>query len=467
MSISIISSSIVRYAEHQIAGGIHPEEYKTLSSQKNISRLTSVNREQEFSAIIDWQNTDQRLLIDRVKQAGIVGLGGASFPTHIKLNGSYQQVHTLIVNAMECEPYITCDDRLLREYSFEVLQGAIITAKMAGANKILFGIEDNKPEAINALALEIEKNINLIETLKLKKIEIIVAKTKYPSGGEKQLIELLTGQQVPQKTYPVSLGILVQNVATLFAVHDAVINGKKLTHRLVTITGDLVENSGNYWIDFKTPLSKIISQLNIQLSDYYEIIFGGPLMGSKISHSPQDNNTHLNNQTKTSTNCIIINKKELSNNASDNLTTPHASCIRCGECQTACPVSLIPQQLYWFSQSEQWQQLKEYNLLDCIECGACSYVCPSEIPLVDYYRFAKAEIIHIENKQTKSDHAKQRFEKREQRLEKIKAERDLKRIKNAAARKAASKKQENDPDGKISAIEAALQRVKKKKEDVL
>lgn len=406
---------------------------------------------------INWETATSAEIITRVHQAGIVGLGGAAFPTHIKLAGSEGNVDTLIVNAMECEPYITCDDRLLQEQSDKVLIGTLISARAVGATTILFGIEDNKPDAVKALAKSIEAYLDRsdeqrpdLDTLAIK---IIVAKTKYPSGGEKQLIQLLTGKQVPQGKYPAALGILVQNVATLYAIQDAIINGQVMTRRLVTITGDLVNEPGNYWIKFGTPIRHIIKSLKIPESSLLQVIFGGPLMGEKISE--------FSAPTRKSTNCIIFNKSDSS--ALD--IQPHKSCIRCGECEVVCPINLVPQQLYWFTKTQQWEQVEQQNISDCIECGACAYVCPSEIPLVGYYQYAKSEIRHNTIKQHKSELAKTRFENRQNRLARIKQEREEKRRKTAEARKLAAQNSESDPDGKKSAIEAALRRVQSKKDN--
>jgi len=532
-------TDIISFAKHQISGGIHPKEFKSISNKKAIEYLPLANElvipiphnlsenqlgvsvgdsvsigekllslgsdffssqihapcDGNITVITDknighpsnlpmpsfviktkavespektkmdadassrhWLNIESIDLVQKIYDSGIVGLGGAVFPTHIKLNSSINKVKTLIVNGMECEPYITCDDRLLREHSAEILQGALISAKIVGAESILFGIEDNKPQAIRSLATEIERHTNHPENnLFLANIKIIVAKTKYPSGGEKQLIQLLTGLEVPQNKYPVSLGIIVQNIATLYAINDAVNYGNSLTQRLVTITGDLVEEPGNYWVAFGTPLSHIVSTMKIDSEKVSDIILGGPLMGQTV--------TDLNIPTQKSTNCIIFNA-----NRSASTSIDHTECIRCSECESACPVNLLPQQLYWFAKSEQWEALEQQNIFDCIECGACSYVCPSEIPLVNYYRFAKSEIKHLDSKQAQSEIAKMRFENREKRLARIKAEREEKRRKTAEARKLAANKstpneKQHDPDGKKSAIEAALERVKQKKEN--
>ena len=430
--------------------GLPTPAVKIKREAKDNNNNKSTNKQLE---ILDWKQASEQQIISRVHQSGIVGLGGAAFPTHIKLQPPKNSIKTLIVNAMECEPYITCDDRLLQECSDDILRGALITAKAIGAKKILFGIEDNKPKAIESLTQVIQEFLLTSNDDKTDDlvVNIIVAKTKYPSGGEKQIIELLTGKQVPKDERPSSIGILVQNVATLFAINDAVTNGQVMTRRLVTITGNLVPKPGNYWISFGTPIQHIIESLGVVKEALSKVIFGGPLMGQSIQNFAVP--------TKKSTNCIIFNASE-----SEQKIQPQA-CIRCGECELACPIQLVPQQLYWFAKNQQWESLEEQNLADCIECGACSYVCPSEIPLVSYYQYAKSEIKHLTTKQQQSEQAKSRYENRIARLDRIKQEREAKRKKTAEARKMAAKNKQSDPDGKQSAIEAALQRVQSKKEN--
>jgi len=416
----------------------------------------------ELNEQLDWKIETQQSLLDKIKQAGIVGLGGATFPTDIKLaNKSEQEIDTLIVNAMECEPYITCDDRLLREFALQVIEGAQVAAFIAGAKNIIFAIEDNKPQAIESLEIAIKQfnaqaktstdtnNKNLIN------MRIMVAPTKYPNGGEKQTIELVLGKQIPKGKLPAFIGVLVQNTATLFSIYQAVAKNKKLTNRLVTITGDLVNNPGNYWIDFGTPIEHIIQALNIPKVNCGKIIFGGPLMGHNI--------TELNTPVTKSTNCIIFNQEANQDKSWLTEDKPHQECIRCSDCEKVCPVDLLPQQLYWFSQSEQWDSLEKQELYDCIECGACAYVCPSEIPLVHYFRFGKSAIKNNNLKQKNADNAKRRFEFREKRLQAAKDERALKHQKAAEARKTSAENKLQDPGGKQNAISQALERVKQKK----
>ena len=407
----------------------------------------------------DWKEAPIDALKTVIKSAGIVGLGGATFPTDIKLQSS--NIKTLIVNAMECEPYITCDDRLLREHPEQVIEGSQIAAKIINASEIIFAIEDNKPEAIasleKAISLLIEKNAAEKNTV-TSSMKIVVAPTKYPSGGEKQTIELVTGKQLPEKHLPSSLGLLVQNVATLHGVYNAVVNRQSLTQRLVTITGDLVNNPGNYWLPFGTKLSDLLGIFDVDSNSISAAILGGPMMGQSTSN--------FSTPVTKSTNCIIFNRAKNNEKAWVIEAKSHQQCIRCGECQQACPVDLLPQQLYWFSESEQWESLEKQGLFDCIECGACAYVCPSEIPLVHYYRFGKSEIRKKQTNHAKAEKAKQRYEFREMRLAREKEERAMKHKKAAAERKKAAQDTKEDPSGKQAAINDALARVKKKKAEL-
>ena len=392
-----------------------------------------------------WTEESQKSLINKIRNAGIVGLGGATFPTHVKLSSplSSDSINpaTLIINAMECEPYITCDDRLIRDYANKIIEGALIVSRIVNCEKIVFAIEDNKPEAV----LAIQESIKQITEIELG-LSILVAPTKYPSGGEKQLIQIVTGQELTKQQLPKDLNILVQNVATLFAVYQATVLNRNLTERLVTITGDLVDEPGNYWIPFGTPFSEIITKFNISKKDLDFIIIGGPLMGQKISS--------FDIPTSKKVNCLIFNKRIVKVEVKD--------CIRCGECETVCPIKLLPQQLYWFSKSEQWKPMEQLDLKACIECGACDYVCPSDIPLVDYFRFAKSEVKHLLFKEKASELSKQRFDNREKRLNRIKLARKAKQKKATQDRKKASENKSIDPDGKKTAILDALNRVKNK-----
>ncbi len=433
----------------------HPSKQPTqaiiIKQQQNTS-LHLPNNEK-----LDWQKLSAEELISQVNDAGIVGLGGATFPTAIKLKS--QKIDTLIVNAMECEPYITCDDRLLQEQANDVIEGATIAAHILQASKIIFAIEDNKSAAIEQLDQALKQLASNAINAQIK-YSICVAPTKYPSGGEKQTIELVTGKQLPKGELPASMGIVVQNVATLHAIYQAVVFNHPLTQRLVTLTGDSINEPGNYWLPFGTKISDIMAHFNIEPSGLNGVILGGPMMGNSTSQ--------YDTPVSKSTNCIIFNSNATEQKSWVLNATAHDPCIRCSECQNACPVDLLPQQLLWFSQSEQWDSLEEQGLFDCIECGACAYVCPSEIPLVQYYRFGKSEVKAIKKSQQKSDKAKQRFDFREMRIARAKEERALKHKKAAEARKKAAQsakdaKPKDEQADKKAAINEALARVKQKK----
>ncbi len=416
----------------------------------------------ELDACEHYEHLSVIKIQSKVREAGVAGMGGAGFPTEVKLHPPHHdKVATLILNAVECEPYITADDRLMRERASEVVQGMEIMAYALQPGECLIGIEDNKPEAITALR----------EAVKDTRIEICVIPTKYPSGGEKQLIKILTDKEVPSGKIPADIGVMCQNVGTAAAIYRAVRFGEPLISRVTTLTGEGIQQRGNVEVLLGTPIDWLLSQYGYQAEKTERLIMGGPMMGFTLNHA----NTPI---VKT-TNCI------LAPSANDlPLPPPAQACIRCGLCAEACPATLLPQQLYWFSRAQEYDKAEHHNLLDCIECGACSYVCPSSIPLVQYYRHAKGEIKQLKQDQQKSDQARERFEARQFRLEREQAEKDAKRkaraeaaAKAQAAKKAAEAAQPadvnqktdsespiTDPvDTKKASIQAALERSQAKK----
>jgi len=380
-------------------------------------------------------NDNPQELIKRIKHSGITGLGGASFPTSVKLSPR-QNIDILIINGAECEPYITADDALMRAHNEQIITGILVMKKLLTPQRIIIAIEDNKPEAINAM------------TAAAKPYEHIIVRaipTLYPAGGEKQLVEVLTGQQVPSGKIPADLGIVVQNVATSYAIADVIFNGKPLLSRIVTVTGDLVKRPGNYRVILGTPVIDVLNFCGYQPSPQQKLIMGGPMMGFALNDA--------NAPVIKATNCIIAASDVELPNAPD-----EQNCIRCGDCEQVCPADLLPQQLQWFAKDKDHEKLTQHNLFDCIECGACAYVCPSHIPLVQYYRVAKAEIRESHKEQQLAQRAKERFELRSARLERDKLEREN-RNKLASERRQAAMKNNNDGD----AIAAALARIKAKK----
>ncbi|GAA6172850.1 electron transport complex subunit RsxC [Colwellia sp. KU-HH00111] len=402
----------------------------------------------------DFTQLTHLQLIKKIADAGIAGMGGAGFPTHIKVN-TKPDINFLIINAAECEPYITADDLLMREQSAAIVDGIKILDKLLEPAFILIGIEDNKPQAIKALQQA---------TRDIDKINVCVLPTKYPMGGEKQLIKVLTGKEVKSGALPIHSGIVVQNVATCFAISDAVIHDIPLIRRVVTLTGQALSKPQNVWALLGTPVSYLLKQTGFTSETLAEntatkqtappVIMGGPLMGFSL----------LNDSVpivKTS-NCILAPSKKEMPSAFDN-NSNEVECIRCGQCSDVCPSQLLPQELQWSAKAKDHQQLMKLNLFDCIDCGACAYVCPSQIPLVQYYRVAKAEIRQQQQLDLKADKAKARFEARKLRLEKEKIAREQKHKKAAAARKASMNKKAADGSTASSAIAAALARVKAKK----
>jgi len=405
----------------------------------------------------DYTQLSHQEIIKSIADAGIAGMGGAGFPTHIKVS-TKSEIDFLIINAAECEPYITADDLLMQEQSEAIVDGIKILDQVLKPTFILIGIENNKPQAITALQ-KATKNID--------KINICVLPTKYPTGGEKQLIKILTGKEINSGSLPIQSGIVVQNVATCFAISDAIIHDIPLIKRVVTLTGQALTNPQNLWALLGTPVSYLLAQTGF-IDETIDnptiatlpaanppVIMGGPMMGYSISNE-------LVPIVKTS-NCILAPSKVEMPSAFDN-NSNEMECIRCGQCSDVCPSQLLPQELQWSAKAKDHQQLTKLNLFDCIDCGACAYVCPSQIPLVQYYRIAKAEIRQQQQLDIKADKAKTRFEARKLRLEKEKTVREEKHKKAAAARKAAMSKKNAAGETANSAVAAALARVKAKKE---
>ncbi|ASK69157.1 electron transport complex subunit RsxC [Shewanella bicestrii] len=357
-------------------------------------------------------------MIAKIHGAGIAGMGGAAFPSHIKLN-PVSEIELVIINGVECEPYISADDRLMREYSQDILAGIGIIHRLLAPKRIVIAIEDNKPEAIKAMQQAVNQS-----TLPAGSTRVTAIPTKYPSGGEKQLIQIITGREVPSGSIPAKLGIVVHNVGTAFAIHQAVTQGKPLIERVVTVTGQNVGKPGNYWLPIGTPVEHVLKHTEFNAEADQKVIIGGPMMGHALPT--------IQVPILKGTNCILVpSSQEIG-------TTPEEkACIRCGECANACPALLLPQQLFWHAKAEEYDKAASYNLKDCIECGCCSYVCPSDIPLVEYYRIAKSALKQAADEKHQAERAKLRFEARIQRLEEEKLAREAK-AKEAAARRQAT-----------------------------
>jgi len=381
----------------------------------------------------DYRELERPALLELIRQSGISGLGGAGFPTAVKLSPPpTQTIRTLIINGTECEPYITADDLLMREKAAELVAGIEILAHLIQPQEVLIGIEDNKPEAIAAVRAAIGE----------RPFTLKVFPTKYPSGGEKQLIQILTGEEVPSGGLPADIGMLCQNVGTCVAIHDAVLLGKPLISRITTLTGEALARPMNVEVPIGTPVDELLAFAGLDQHRLNRLIMGGPMMGFSLPS--------LEVPVVKTTNCLLASTLE-------ELPPPPPAlpCIRCGECAEACPVSLLPQQLHFFSLGQEHEQLKAHNLFDCIECGACAYVCPSSIPLVQYYRAAKSEIRELEQKQQKAEHSKQRFELRQERLRRAEEQKEVERKARAARAKAAQGESAQVASGATAATPSA------------
>jgi electron transport complex protein RnfC len=382
---------------------------------------------------VDYRDHSTAELQHLLRMAGVVGLGGAAFPSDIKLRIGKQKIKTLILNGAECEPYITCDDMLMRERAAEIMQGAEILRFMLDADEVLYGVEDNKPEAVAALQQAVKESGPVLQ--QNKRHEVVVIPTIYPGGGAKQLIRVLTGLEVPSGKLPTDIGVQCFNVATAYSVHRALARGEPLLSRIVTITGN-VREARNYEVLIGTPIAELVA-LSKALPDTSSYIMGGPMMGFPLPalHVPMVK----------ATNCIIAASKKLFPPP-----PPVMPCIRCTRCVEVCPADLQPQDLYWFAQAKEFDKAQTFSLFDCIECGACSYVCPSHIPLVQFYRFAKSEIRAREQDKLLADQARERHEYHEERLEREKREKAEKlaaKEKAAQAAKLAKSEVEHSDEG--------------------
>lgn len=309
-------------------------------------------------------------IIDKVKAAGIVGLGGACFPTHVKLMPPPdKKAEVLVVNGVECEPYLTCDHQLMLERGEQIIIGIQILLKALGIQKAIIGIEKNKPDAIKHMSMLAEKTLG---------IEVRPLQLKYPQGGEKQLIDACIGRQVPSGALPIEVGAVVDNVATIYAVYEAVQKNKPLISRVMTVTGKSVGNPGNYEVRFGTPLTDVIALAGGVPENTGKIIGGGPMMGRAMSNIDMPTNKRVSG-------LLFLDKAESRRHAAEN-------CIRCAKCVSACPMGLEPYLLSKQAEKQMWEEMEQHDIMDCIECGCCQFTCPSNRPLLDYVRMGKATV---------------------------------------------------------------------------
>jgi len=386
---------------------------------------------------LDPVTTNNEELILRIQASGIVGMGGAVFPSHIKAKS---KIETLVINGAECEPWMTCDDRLMREHAATIVTGSTILAHMTGARQILVGIEDNKPEAIAAMRAAVQDMEPVArKCLDADKITVVAVPTRYPSGGARQLIHILTGIDIPPGKRVTSFGVQCFNVATAHAVCRALLHGESMVSRIVTVTGN-VERPGNYETPLGMPIADLLEFCGVK-SGTTRVLMGGPMMGFSLRS--------LDAPVTKACNCLIAASNEILPPS-----PPEQPCIRCGECASACPTGLQPFEMYWASRAKNFANAERFHLFNCMECGCCAYVCPANIPLVDYFRFAKSEIRAQNEEQKAANQARTRFENRRLRLEREKTEKAAR-----LAAKAAETRAKAAAEGDAALIAAAAERV--------
>jgi Na+-translocating ferredoxin:NAD+ oxidoreductase subunit C len=347
------------------------------------------------ASAVDFEAMEPDALLQRILEGGIVGLGGAVFPTAQKLMQARSvPLDTLVLNGVECEPYISCDDMLMRENAHEVLGGGRILLHALGVDKCLVVVESDKPDAIRTMT-------EALRELEDARFALKIVPSIYPSGGEDQTIQLVTGLEVPSGGLPTDIGCLVQNVGTAAAIWRWICRGEPLISRITTVTGNGVTRPMNVRARIGTPLADVIEFAGGYTGEAKHLIIGGPMTGKSVT-------TDRVPLVK-ATNCVLVLSEEVP-------VGDEKTCIRCGECAEVCPVVLQPQELYWFACADNADKLRALGLRDCIECGCCDLVCPSHIPLTSYFRQAKARILELASEKERAERARRRFETRSERL---------------------------------------------------
>ncbi len=399
------SGTVTSIEEHTIP---HPSGLGLISIYIKPDGLDEVD--ESLHPLPNYRSVDAVELRERVRQAGIAGLGGAVFPTFIKLvRDQKNPIETVILNGIECEPWLTCDHQLMIEKAHEIISGLDIILHAVDASKGIIAIEDNKLDAVKVIEKTLA-DMGLNES-----VEVRVLPTRYPQGGEKQLIQAVTGKEVPAGGLPLHIGILSTNVGTSKAVYDAVCLGEPLTERIITVSGDAVPKPANMSVRLGTSMHFLLKQCGVESFDGIKVLHGGPMMGELLSTDDVP-------VVKGSNGILAMTQRNI-------MRAHHEEepCIRCGDCGDVCPAGLMPNLLAAHCKENQFERAEDYNLFDCIECGACSFVCPSHIPLVHYFRYGKGQVAQINREKEFAEASRVRSEKRDARLAKELAEKEEKR----------------------------------------
>jgi H+/Na+-translocating ferredoxin:NAD+ oxidoreductase subunit C len=350
-----------------LAMAVHPVRVSSPSLTLEVDKEAAPIQYQKT----EWQQLPGSELLARIQDAGIIGIGGAGFPTHVKLKPPADSpVDTLVLNGAECEPYITADHRQMLEHPAEIVEGAKIILKILGISECHIGIENNKPDAIREMQKAVRESAGPSCTIKVQPLQV-----KYPQGSEKQLIQAVTGRKVPAMALPSAVGVVVQNVTTAKAIYDAVVYGKPFYEKVVTIAGKGIVRPANLQVKIGTKLSDIALYLGGLKPGLAKVIMGGPMMGFAISSLDVP-------VMKTTSAVLFLAEDEID-------TRPHSQCIRCGWCLDACPMGLEPKEIGIYVEANRAEDTAQFGVFDCFECGSCSYVCPAKRPLVQFVRLAK------------------------------------------------------------------------------
>lgn len=419
------------------SGTVHAIEHRLLplrSAERGpciVIRTDGRDEAIQLSGVSCFHEHSTQSLLDRIHDAGITGLGGAAFPAAAKLR--LGPVDTLIINGVECEPYTSCDDQLLRERAKEVLAGAGMLQYILDAKTVILAIENDMPEARKVLETELEAHNPC-------NIRLVTVPAIYPSGSERQLIKIVTGREVPSTGLPSDIGIITQNVGTVAAIFRAISTGEALCSRIVTITGSGVRHPCNVDVRLGTSIAELMAWCGGYTDDVERLILGGPLTGFAMPHDDLPITKSLNT-------ILAIGRDEWQP------PMDALPCIRCGACAEVCPARLLPQQLYWHAQADQQDRALAYHLTSCIECACCDLVCPSHIPLTETFRHTKRQITDRDRERDKAEHARARFQAHEARKQEAQREQ----------MEASARRKENLSKATTSDIRSALERAKQKR----